>query len=54
MLRGRLYAPTGAMWDSALVWWRQLHSDPDAVFDMMAASVAQGYAAKMAKGEKAL
>lgn len=29
-------------------------SNPDAVFDMMAASVAQGYAAKMAKGEKAL
>jgi dehydrogenase/reductase SDR family member 7B len=29
-------------------------SDPDAVFDMMAASVAQGYAAKMTAGEKAL
>jgi dehydrogenase/reductase SDR family member 7B len=29
-------------------------SDPDAVFDMMAASVAQGYAAKMAAGENAL
>jgi dehydrogenase/reductase SDR family member 7B len=29
-------------------------SDPNAVFDMMAASVAQGYAAKMAAGEKAL
>jgi dehydrogenase/reductase SDR family member 7B len=29
-------------------------SNPDAVFDMMAASVAQGYAAKMAAGEKAL
>jgi dehydrogenase/reductase SDR family member 7B len=29
-------------------------SNPDAVFDMMAASVAQGYAAKMTAGEKAL
>jgi dehydrogenase/reductase SDR family member 7B len=29
-------------------------SNPDAVFDMMAASVAQGYAAKMNSGEKAL
>jgi dehydrogenase/reductase SDR family protein 7B len=29
-------------------------SNPDAVFDMMAASVAQGYAAKMNAGEKAL
>jgi 3-isopropylmalate/(R)-2-methylmalate dehydratase large subunit len=32
-VRGRLHAPTGAMWDSALPWWRQLHSDADAVFD---------------------
>ena len=29
-------------------------SNPDAVFDMMAASVAQGYAAKMQAGDKAL
>jgi dehydrogenase/reductase SDR family member 7B len=29
-------------------------SNPDAVFDMMATSVAQGYAAKMNAGEKAL
>jgi dehydrogenase/reductase SDR family member 7B len=29
-------------------------SNPDAVFDMMAASVVQGYAAKMNAGEKAL
>jgi dehydrogenase/reductase SDR family member 7B len=29
-------------------------TNPDAVFDMMAASVAQGYAAKMNAGEKAL
>jgi short-subunit dehydrogenase len=29
-------------------------SDPDALFDMMAKSVAQGYAAKMNAGEKAL
>ena len=33
---------------------RLRRSDPDALFDMMAASVAQGYAAKMSAGEKAL
>ena len=32
-LKGRPYAPTGAMWDAALADWRRLPSDPDAVFD---------------------
>lgn len=32
-LRGRAYAPTGSLWDRALEAWRQLPSDPDAVFD---------------------
>ncbi|MDN3495495.1 3-isopropylmalate dehydratase large subunit [Planococcus sp. APC 4015] len=32
-LRGRPHAPTGADWDAALDEWRQLRSDPDAVFD---------------------
>jgi 3-isopropylmalate/(R)-2-methylmalate dehydratase large subunit len=32
-LRGRPYAPQGEMWERALHAWRQLPSDPDAVFD---------------------
>ncbi len=32
-LRGRPYAPQGAMWDRAVEYWRTLVSDPDAVFD---------------------
>jgi len=32
-VRGRRYAPTGAMWERAVAAWRQLPSDADAVFD---------------------
>ena len=32
-LRGRRYAPEGELWDQAVQAWRQLPSDPDAVFD---------------------
>jgi 3-isopropylmalate/(R)-2-methylmalate dehydratase large subunit len=32
-VRGRRYAPKGAMWERALAAWRQLPSDADAVFD---------------------
>jgi 3-isopropylmalate/(R)-2-methylmalate dehydratase large subunit len=32
-LRGRPYAPQGEMWDRAVSAWRQLPSDPDAIFD---------------------
>ncbi len=32
-LRGRPYAPQGAMWEQAVAAWRKLTSDPDAVFD---------------------
>jgi 3-isopropylmalate/(R)-2-methylmalate dehydratase large subunit len=32
-LRGRAYAPQGEMWERAVEAWRQLPSDPDAVFD---------------------
>src|ERR1700710_1050095 len=32
-LRGRTYAPKGEMWQRAVAAWRQLPSDPDAVFD---------------------
>jgi 3-isopropylmalate/(R)-2-methylmalate dehydratase large subunit len=32
-VRGRAYAPKGEMWDQAVAAWRQLPSDPNAVFD---------------------
>src|ERR1700760_2441793 len=32
-IRGRRYAPQGEMWEQAVAAWRQLPSDPDAVFD---------------------
>jgi 3-isopropylmalate/(R)-2-methylmalate dehydratase large subunit len=32
-LRGRPYAPRGALWDQAVAYWTTLRSDEDAVFD---------------------
>lgn len=32
-VKGRPYAPSGALWEQAVEYWRTLHSDPDAVFD---------------------
>ena len=32
-LKGRPFAPTGAMWDKAVAYWRTLVSDPGAKFD---------------------
>jgi 3-isopropylmalate/(R)-2-methylmalate dehydratase large subunit len=32
-VEGRSHAPKGALWDGAVAAWRQLVSDPDAVFD---------------------
>lgn len=32
-LKGREYAPKGKDWEEAIKHWRQLYSDPDAVFD---------------------
>ena len=32
-VKGRRFAPTGASWDKAVVYWRGLRSDPDAKFD---------------------
>ena len=32
-IRGRRYAPKGEMWERAVAAWRQLPSDPDALFD---------------------
>ncbi|QXP84333.1 3-isopropylmalate dehydratase large subunit [Methylococcus sp. ANG] len=32
-LEGRPFAPAGALWERAVEAWKDLHSDPDAVFD---------------------
>ena len=32
-VEGRPYAPSGDLWDQALLTWQDLHSDPDAQFD---------------------
>ncbi len=32
-VKGRPMAPSGALWDGAVAYWRTLHSDPDARFD---------------------
>lgn len=32
-VRGRPFAPSGKHWDEAVAFWRDLHSDADAVFD---------------------
>ncbi|KOR29892.1 isopropylmalate isomerase [Achromatium sp. WMS1] len=32
-VKDRPFAPTGMDWEQAVAWWRNLHSDPDAVFD---------------------
>ena len=32
-LRGRTFAPSGAAFDRAAAWWRQIASDPDARYD---------------------
>ncbi len=32
-IKGREYAPKGEAWEQAVAKWRQLYSDPDAVFD---------------------
>ncbi|QJD29706.1 3-isopropylmalate dehydratase large subunit [Methylococcus geothermalis] len=32
-LKGRPFAPAGALWVQAVEAWKELHSDPDAVFD---------------------
>lgn len=32
-LKDREYAPQGAEWDKAVARWRELYSDPDAIFD---------------------
>ena len=34
-VKGRTYAPRGALWDQAVTAWGDLHSDPDAHFDQI-------------------
>jgi 3-isopropylmalate/(R)-2-methylmalate dehydratase large subunit len=32
-LKGKTYAPKGAVWDQAVQYWKSLHTDPDAIYD---------------------
>ena len=34
-VKGRTYTPKGEQWDQAVAAWRELHSDDDAVFDLV-------------------
>jgi 3-isopropylmalate/(R)-2-methylmalate dehydratase large subunit len=34
-VKGRSYSPAADQWDAAVAEWRNLHSDPDAVFDQV-------------------
>ncbi|MCF6236836.1 MAG: 3-isopropylmalate dehydratase large subunit [Gammaproteobacteria bacterium] len=34
-VKGRPYAPNAEQWDSAMAWWRTLHSDAGAYFDQV-------------------
>lgn len=40
-LKGRPYAPKGALWEQAVAAWRELHSDPAAEYDQIV-SIAAG------------
>ena len=40
-LKGRPFAPSGALWDLAVAYWRTLHSDADAHFDAVIELVAE-------------
>ena len=40
-LKGRAFAPTGAMWDRALAYWQTLKSDADARFDRVVRLAAE-------------
>jgi 3-isopropylmalate/(R)-2-methylmalate dehydratase large subunit len=41
-VRGRPLAPTGALWEQAVAYWQQLHSDADAQFDKIVEIDAAG------------
>ena len=49
-LRGREYAPKGEAWDKAVAMWRQLKSDPDAVFDKEVTYRAEDIAPRITYG----
>ncbi|PZN97356.1 MAG: 3-isopropylmalate dehydratase [Alphaproteobacteria bacterium] len=49
-LRGRRYAPAGALWDRALAEWRQLPGDADAAFDREISIDAAGIAPMVSWG----
>jgi 3-isopropylmalate/(R)-2-methylmalate dehydratase large subunit len=41
-LKGRPFAPSGSDWDTAVEYWRTLHSDPSAAFDLVVTLDASG------------
>ena len=49
-LKGREYAPKGADWDKAVEEWKQLYSDPDAVFDKEVTYRAEDIAPRITYG----
>ncbi len=49
-VRGRPFAPAGERWDQAEQDWRQLHSDPDAVFDTVVELRAEDIAPQVTWG----
>ena len=49
-LKGREYAPKGEAWDKAVEEWRQLYSDPDAVFDKEVTYRAEDIAPRITYG----
>ncbi len=40
-VRGRMFAPQGALWDRAIAYWRTLKSDPGARFDKVVTLAAE-------------
>jgi len=49
-LKGREYAPKGEAWDKAVEEWKQLYSDPDAVFDKEVTYRAEDIAPRITYG----
>ncbi|MBR4533851.1 MAG: 3-isopropylmalate dehydratase large subunit [Bacteroidaceae bacterium] len=49
-LRGREYAPKGEAWGKAVEQWKQLYSDPDAVFDKEVTFRAEDIAPRITYG----
>lgn len=49
-LKGREYAPKGEAWDAAVEQWKQLYSDPDAVFDKEVTYRAEDIAPRITYG----